>query len=43
MEESPGFNPDNLKILVIDEVDLLLEVGFLRPLKIILKNIKHDH
>ena len=43
MEESPGFSPDNLKVFVIDEVDLLLEMGFLRPLKVILKNIRHPH
>jgi ATP-dependent RNA helicase DDX10/DBP4 len=32
MEESPGFNSDNLKMLVIDEADSILELGFLEAL-----------
>jgi superfamily II DNA/RNA helicase len=32
MEESPGFNADNLKMLVIDEADSILELGFFEAL-----------
>jgi len=28
IEETPGFEINNLQVLVIDEVDLLLELGF---------------
>ena len=28
MEETPNFDTDNLQILVIDEADILIEMGF---------------
>lgn len=36
MEETPGFDGNNLKVLVIDEADVLLEMGFWEALKAIL-------
>lgn len=28
MQESPGFNADNLLMLVVDEADMIMELGF---------------
>lgn len=39
MDESPGFDASNLKILVLDEVDMLLELGFANTLEGILQNL----
>ena len=36
MEETPCFSADNLKILVIDEADSLLDMGFRETLNAIL-------
>ncbi|KAH7649543.1 Hca4p helicase DBP4 (helicase CA4) EIF4A-family RNA SFII helicase [Cryptosporidium bovis] len=39
MDESPLWNADNLVILVIDEVDRLLDMGFSKEIEIILEGI----
>ena len=36
LEESPGFDANNLKILILDEADVMLEMGFLGALKAIM-------
>jgi len=36
LEESPGFDANNLKTLVLDEADVMLEMGFLGALKAIM-------
>ena len=43
MEESPGFNSDNVKMLVLDEVDMLLELGFVSMVKAIIGNLNRRH
>lgn len=42
MEESPGFDASNLKVFVIDEVDMLLEMGFKETLNAILENLPSE-
>lgn len=39
MDESPGFDASQLRILVLDEVDMLLELGFANTLESILVNL----
>jgi ATP-dependent RNA helicase DDX10/DBP4 len=39
MEETPNFDTGNLQILVIDEADILIEMGFQETLRAILRNI----
>ena len=38
-EETPGFDANNLKMLVIDEADTVLELGFWDALQAILSYI----
>lgn len=42
MEESPGFSSHNLKMLVLDEADMILEMGFANTLRAILNNIPNE-
>lgn len=42
MEQSPGFDATNLKVLVIDEADTLLEMGFWEALRTIIKYLPDD-
>ena len=42
MEESVGFNADNLQMLVLDEADMILEMGFANTLKAILQNLPQE-
>lgn len=42
MEQSPGFDASNLKILVIDEADTILEMGFFEALQAILQYLPQD-
>ena len=42
MEESYGFNADNLQMLVLDEVDMLFELGFKETLKTILEALPSE-
>lgn len=39
MDETPDFNCDNLQMLVVDEADMLLELGFQEALSAILYNL----
>jgi len=39
MEESVGFSADNLQIVVLDEADMILEMGFANTLKAIMQNL----
>jgi ATP-dependent RNA helicase DDX10/DBP4 len=39
MEETEGFESNNLKILVLDEADTMLEMGFRETLNAILEYI----
>ena len=39
IEETPGFDLTNLLVLVIDEADVLLEMGFDETLNAILLNL----
>lgn len=39
MEESVGFSSDNLQVLVLDEADMVLELGFVNTLRAIMKNL----
>lgn len=40
--ETPGFNADNLKMLVLDEADLILEMGFRNTVRTILGNLPEE-
>ena len=42
MEESYGFNADNLQMLVLDEVDMLFELGFKETLNTILEALPSE-
>lgn len=43
MDESPDFNADNVKILVLDEADRILDMGFSATVNAIIANIpKHE-
>ncbi len=42
MEETQSFETSNLKILVIDEADLLLEMGFKETLNAILEQLPKE-
>lgn len=42
MEETPGFDAGNLQVLVIDEADTVLEMGFWEALQTILKYIPEE-
>lgn len=42
IEESPGFSSHNLKTLVLDEADMILEMGFANTLRAILKNLPSE-
>lgn len=39
MDESVGFSTDNLKMLVLDEADRILDLGFERTMEAILDNL----
>ncbi|CAK83459.1 unnamed protein product (macronuclear) [Paramecium tetraurelia] len=41
-EESPGFDANNLKVLVLDEADMMLELGFWGPLKAIMNYLPKE-
>lgn len=42
MEESPGFHLDNLQVLVLDEADMILEMGFWDAMRAILQYIPRE-
>ena len=42
MEESPGFSAHNLKVLVLDEADMIMEMGFNNTLTAILNNLPEE-
>lgn len=42
MEESVGFNADNLQMLVLDEADMILEMGFSNTVKAIMQNLPQE-
>ena len=42
MEESVGFNADNLQMLVLDEADMILEMGFANTVKAIMQNLPQE-
>ncbi len=42
MEESPGFSSHNLKVLVLDEADMIMEMGFNNTLTAILNNLPEE-
>lgn len=39
MDETPGFEPSNLQLLVLDEADRILDMGFAATLDAILDNL----
>lgn len=39
MDETPGFEPANLQLLVLDEADRILDMGFAATLDAILANL----
>jgi ATP-dependent RNA helicase DDX10/DBP4 len=39
MDETPGFEPSNLQLLVLDEADRILDMGFAATLDAILENL----
>ena len=39
MDETPGFEPSNLQMLVLDEADRILDMGFAATLDAILDNL----
>lgn len=39
MDETPGFEPSNLQLLVLDEADRILDMGFAATLDAILANL----
>lgn len=41
MDETPGFEPSNLQLLVLDEADRILDMGFAATLDAILDNLPH--
>ncbi|KAK8801136.1 hypothetical protein WA158_001906 [Blastocystis sp. Blastoise] len=43
MEQSPNFNTDNVKMLVIDECDRCLDMGFKSDISSILEHLNPDH
>jgi ATP-dependent RNA helicase DDX10/DBP4 len=42
MEETEGFESNNLKVLVLDEADTMLEMGFKETLNAILEYIPKE-
>ncbi|KPM07794.1 ATP-dependent RNA helicase DDX10-like protein [Sarcoptes scabiei] len=42
MDENPRFNCDNLKILVLDEADRILDLGFSQTMNAIIENLPKD-
>jgi ATP-dependent RNA helicase DDX10/DBP4 len=42
LEETPGFETYNLRMLIIDEADTLFEMGFKEALSAILSNIPRE-
>lgn len=39
MDETPGFDPGNLQVLVLDEADRTLDMGFAKTMDAILANL----
>lgn len=39
MDETPGFDPTNLQVLVLDEADRTLDMGFSKTMDAILANL----
>lgn len=39
LEETYGFETTNLQMLVLDEADIMLQMGFQEPLKVILEHL----
>jgi len=42
MDETPGFEPSSLQVLVLDEADRILDMGFAATLDAILQNLPHE-
>ena len=42
MDESPDFNADNVKVLVLDEADRILDMGFSATVNAIVSNLPRD-
>lgn len=42
MDETPGFEPANLQLLVLDEADRILDMGFAATLDAILENLPQE-
>lgn len=42
MDESPGFDASNLQILVLDEADRILDMGFAETLNAIVANLPKE-